>query len=46
MCTISIDIDEVAVSDVLPRQALERDMTPEQLYSVISDEIDRIYANG
>ena len=28
------------------RQALESDMTPEQLYSVISEEIDDIYANG
>ena len=28
------------------RQALKKDMTPEQLYSVISEEIDDIYANG
>ena len=28
------------------RQALKRDMTPEQLYSLISEEIDEIYANG
>ena len=28
------------------RQALEKDMTPEQLYSLISEEIDEIYANG
>ena len=28
------------------RQALKRDMTPEQLYSLISEEIDDIYANG
>ena len=28
------------------RQALKRDLTPEQLYSVISEEIDDIYANG
>ena len=28
------------------KQALKRDMTPEQLYSVISEEIDDIYANG
>ena len=27
------------------RQALNRDMTPEQLYSLISEEIDDIYAN-
>ena len=27
------------------RQALEKDMTPEQLYSLISEEIDDIYAN-
>ena len=26
------------------KQALKRDLTPEQLYSVISDEIDNIYA--
>ena len=28
------------------RQALKRDMTPEQLYSLISEEIDDVYANG
>ena len=28
------------------RQALKRDMTPEQLYSLISEEIDEIYANS
>jgi len=28
------------------RQALKKDMTPEQLYSLISEEIDDIYANG
>ena len=27
------------------RLALKKDMTPEQLYSLISDEIDEIYAN-
>jgi hypothetical protein len=27
-------------------RALERDMTPEELYAVISEEIDDIYANG
>ena len=25
---------------------LERDMTPEELYAVVSEEIDDIYANG
>ena len=28
------------------QQALNRDMTPEQLYSLISEEIDEIYANA
>ena len=28
------------------RQALKKDMTPEQLYSLISEEIEDIYANG
>lgn len=28
------------------KQALTKDMTPEQLYSLISEEIDEIYANG
>jgi len=28
------------------RQALKKDLTPEQLYSLISEEIDDIYANG
>ena len=27
-------------------KALDRDMTPEELYAVISEEIDDIYANG
>lgn len=40
---------ENKVRDVMAesrRQALKRDMTPEQLYSVISEEIDEIYAIG
>ena len=28
------------------KQALAKDITPEQLYSLISEEIDEIYANG
>lgn len=28
------------------KQALKKDMTPEQLYSLIAEEIDEIYANG
>ena len=28
------------------KQALKKDMIPEQLYSLISEEIDDIYANG
>lgn len=28
------------------KHALEKDMSPEQLYSLISEEIDEIYANG
>ena len=28
------------------RQALKKDMTPEQLYSLIMEEIDDIYANN
>ena len=27
------------------KQALKKDMTPEQLYALISEEIDEIYAN-
>ena len=27
-------------------QALKKDMTPEELYSLIAEEIDEIYANG
>ncbi len=39
-------------STILPKvmnlkiYALDRDMTPEQQYAVISEEIDDIYANG
>lgn len=28
------------------RKALKKDMTPEQLYDLIAEEIDDIYANG
>lgn len=28
------------------KKALTKDLTPEQLYSLISEEIDEIYANG
>jgi len=41
MCTVSINIDRAESQ----RRALNRDMTPEQLYSLISEEIDEIYAN-
>ena len=37
---------EVTHRAVNREYALDRDMTPEQLYEVISEEIDDIYANG
>lgn len=37
---------EVIHSAVNREYALNHDMTPEQLYEVISEEIDDIYANG
>lgn len=37
---------EVTHRAVNREYALDRDMTPEQLYAVISEEIDDIYANG
>ena len=41
-------IREECASDRAKRrgQALKRDMSPEQLYSLISEEIDEIYANN
>ena len=45
----TIDVDEahaLTQRAVSREYALERDLTPEQLYSVISEEIDDIYANG
>ena len=37
---------EMTLRAVSREYALDRDMTPEQLYAVISEEIDDIYANG
>lgn len=37
---------EVTHRAVNREYALDHDMTPEQLYEVISEEIDDIYANG
>lgn len=37
---------EMTLRAVSREYALNRDMTPEQLYAVISEEIDYIYANG
>ena len=37
---------EMTLRAVNREYALDRDMTPEQLYAVISEEIDDIYANG
>ena len=50
MCTVSVKVVEEAREmthrAVSREYALDRDMTPEQLYAVISEEIDDIYANG
>jgi len=40
------DAREMTLRAVNREYALDRDMTPEQLYAVISEEIDDIYANG
>ena len=37
---------EMTLRAINREYALDRDMTPEQLYAVISEEIDDIYANG
>ena len=39
-------IEEMTIANMEKMQALDRDMTPEQLYSLIAKEIDEIYANG
>ena len=50
MCTVSVKVNEEAREmthrAVSREYALDHDMTPEQLYAVISEEIDDIYANG
>lgn len=50
MCTVSVKVVEEAREmthrAVNREYALDRDMIPEQLYAVISEEIDDIYANG
>jgi len=45
---VDLMLEEMTVSNDLAenrRLALERDMTPEQLYSVVLEEIEDIYAN-
>lgn len=38
---------DLRIQGMLRREfALQRDMTPEELYDVIAEEIDSIYANG
>ena len=45
--TMTIDeAREMTLRAVNREYALDRDMTPEQLYAVSSEEIDDIYANG
>ena len=46
MYTESINIGQLSDKAESRRRMLERDMTPEQLYSVIAEEIDEIYANA
>ena len=44
---VDLMVEEYAHSKAERRkQALKKDMTPEQLYSLIAEEIDEIYANG
>lgn len=44
---LSVDDARAMTHRAVSREyALGRDMTPEQLYAVISEEIDDIYANG
>lgn len=37
---------EMTHGTIRRKYALERDMTPDQLYNVIAEDIDAIYANG
>jgi hypothetical protein len=41
-----VEAHEMTRRAVNREYALDHDMTPEQLYAVISEEIDDIYANG
>ena len=40
MCTISVEVNEKMLTDM----KFSHDMTPEELYDVIAEEIDHIYA--
>lgn len=45
--TMSIDeAREVAQRSIRREYALDKDTTPEELYALIAEEIDDIYANG
>ena len=45
--TVDLEKPRTMVSGANGREyALQHNMTPEQLYNVISEEIDSIYANG
>ena len=74
MCTVTVDIDEKALSEVNPNLsstaairewaqqlidcriqelkknkeafAMERNMTPEELFSLVADDVNAIYADG
>ena len=44
--TFRADLHKMVGTMSSRERALDRDMTPEELYAIISEEIDDIYANG
>ena len=44
MCTISVEVNEKMLRSLATDMKFSHDMTPEELYDVIAEEIDHIYA--
>ena len=46
MCKVSPRLRELVAKEDETRRKLSQDMSVEELYNVIAEEIDSIYANG
>jgi hypothetical protein len=45
MCTVSVEVNEKVLRDDAADMKFSRDMTPEELYCVIEQDIRAIYAD-